>query len=281
MREVKPKKVNIGECVICHQTKAIFCSHKCSSCYQRERSEALRGDCPGCGKKGMRLLARGMCFTCLPELRGVSYTKSRRIRTETPAELAAAKARERDFLDVVLPAVRSAAAKAFRRWSQEGKEEGMAEATALAWRHFVRMLADGYEPLDSAGYVAKVIVKAVKGFQRLTGKMSGVDALSLRTRIDKDLEVVTESQARSPFPEHHGWEGFLYSAGGKPADPAATAFNFEEWKAGLPSGLQEFVDYLTRQNDVADVADHFDLTPATVQGLRDNLCSRYLEYVNS
>jgi hypothetical protein len=208
----------------------------------------------------------------------VSYAQNHRIRVDTPAELAAAKARERDFLEVVLPAVRNHAANVFRRWSLADSEEAMANITALALKYFVRNIANGHDPLTCIGYMAKVVVKGFRGFQRVTGKMSGTDAMSLRTQMDKDLTIVAESQTPKGV-EAGGWEGFLYSAGGKPADPAAASLDFQEWKAGLPAGLQKVVTLLAEQNDLADVAARLDLTPATVQGLRDNLADRYLAFL--
>jgi hypothetical protein len=281
MRQVKPKKVKIAECVLCYETKAIFCVGKCSSCYQRERNKSLTGRiCKGCGRGDRQLQARGLCNSCRLELPGVSYAQSKRVRTETAEELAAAKAREADFVLHVLPAVRNCAANAFRRWNDDDREEAIAEVIALSWRHFVHALADGRDPLGFIGYIAKVNVKTVRAFTRLTGKTSGVDPLSLRTRMDKDVTVVGQAQTLQ-IQQGDGFEGFLYRAtGGRAANSAATTLDFDEWKAGLPAGLQEFVDYLTRQNEIADVAERFDLTPAVVQGLRDNLCDRYLAYLN-
>jgi hypothetical protein len=180
----------------------------------------------------------------------------------------------------ILPAVRNCAGNAFRHWNENEKEEAIAEIVALAWRHFIYAISAGHDPLSSIGYIAKINTKTFRAFNLITGRMSGVDALSRRTKIDRDIKVVSDSQSLQLLKDD-GFEGFLYSAtGGTAANYQPGTFDFEEWKAELPAGLQEFADYLARQNDIADVAERFDLTPAAVQGLRDNLASRYLAYLN-
>ena len=130
MRQVVPKKQKVAECVLCHETKPIFCVGQCSSCYQRERSAASTGVCPICHKTRRLRGGGGICSPCREVVKGVNYAESQSIRRETPAELKKAHERQEDFLQILLPMVRRVAAKAFRFWNAAAREEAMVEATA-------------------------------------------------------------------------------------------------------------------------------------------------------
>ena len=95
----------------------------------------------------------------------------------TPELLAAARAREAEFLGQIMPAVIRHANRRLRNLPHR-REEYTQDALGNAWRHFLDLLRKGLEPLDYIGLVAKWAVLRALTCSSVCGQGSRSDVLS-------------------------------------------------------------------------------------------------------
>lgn len=264
----------VGECAVCHETRVIFGRGRCQRCYMRERLAGLRGPCGCCGRVRV-LQCRGVCQYCRPKLApGATYAANRCVRTETPEQIAAAKAHEQAFLDKVLPAVRNLALKIFARWDDDEREEALAEVSGIAWRYTIRMLARGVDPAGCVGCMAKWVVKTFLAYNRLVGKASLYDPLSLRAKLRKGVRCVRQSTIEE---DGYSWERRLPT---ERKDESNT--EFEDWAENkLTRPERELLRTLRDGATEAEAAERFHTTPTDVREAREQLCRQFLEYARS
>lgn len=85
---------------------------------------------------------------------------------------------ESTFEAAVLPRVRRHARVAFRHPGAEAKEEATAEAVALAWGWYLRLVRRGKDVRRFPSAVATFAARQVRCGRRLTGQEAGQDVLS-------------------------------------------------------------------------------------------------------
>jgi hypothetical protein len=217
----------------------------------------------------MRLKARGLCNTCeMRTPRGGDSLQHRRV--ETPEELARAGRHGERFAREILPAVERAARRAFRKIHvREEREDAVAEARGLAWRHFVRLLADGFDPFGQVGCIAKFAVRRVRAWQGVAGPRSPVCVLSERVEMTKRVKARRKGEWRE-----------LADAGAWPSIPArvALALDLAEWLEAFPAGVQAVLEDLARGYTAAEAARRSGLSPHEVRQLRQECLADWLDF---
>ena len=173
-----------GHCVFCHNLRVI-CSAKeqcCSTCWKKRRPPKV-GPCEGCGRTA-RLPSRGLCGYCYARLPAGSGTPQFRTRTFSPEEIAAAKLRQEEFERYFLPAVQRHVRRRFVRRFRDAwvREELLAEAEAIAWKEWVGFVNAAGGVFPTVGHFARMVVRQVRHWQRLTGRVSTTDVMSPRTQ---------------------------------------------------------------------------------------------------
>jgi hypothetical protein len=211
-------------CAECGRTLYLCTTALCSRCYRKAHPLQV-GECLGCHET-KPLRCRGLCAHChkvCPDEGQSCY----RTRQDTPEELAAAKAREGEFLTVIRPAVLQVANKRLRIFSNpETRRELKADAVALAWLYFIRLIADGHEPTRCMGVLIKRVFQTVFRFSGVTGACSTTDLLSPRVRYHRlaatveyeDHKLHNRADERKELAEdvvaEMAWREFLASLGG-------------------------------------------------------------------
>src|SRR4051812_17989997 len=108
------------------------------------------GVCKSCGSRG-KLQPRGLCSPCYRA--APAEHPGRKWRTDTPEQISAAKARESEYLEFILPRVIRYARKCFR--SAYDREALVADCCGVSWLLFLRTVADGRDPMAEAHLIVR------------------------------------------------------------------------------------------------------------------------------
>ena len=170
------------------------------------------------------------------------------------------------FLDQY-PRFRDHARFAFRHvHCPSTRDDQVAEALALAWRHFVALLARGKNPAGFVTVLAFRCSQAVKAGRRLDGTESPCDVLSQRAAachqftLSRDLDTV---------PVTGPWADAVTENGRTPVpDQAAFRIDFPRWRSSFARRDRAVLDALMAGCGTLEVAREFRVTPGRVSQLR-------------
>ena len=146
------------------------------------------------------------------------------------------------------------------------RDDQVAEALALAWRHFVALLARGKNPSLFVTVLAFRSTQAVKAGRRLDGSESPRDVLSLRAAarhkfiLTRDLDTV---------PATGRWADAVTENGRTPVpDQAAFRIDFPRWRSAFAARDRAILDALMAGGGTLEVARMFRVTPGRVSQMR-------------
>lgn len=153
----------------------------------------------------------------------------------TGAEAApvAAKAREADFLSVILPAVQRSARKRFRHLPAHVREELEQDATAMAWGHFIKLIGKGLEPLNCVGTIVLRCIQSERRQEHFCGQETRNDALAYKARQIHGFALQTLACLANAIDDD-----------GPIPDQVAFRIDFATWRASLDDADQVLIDSL-------------------------------------
>ncbi len=176
----------------------------------------------------------------MAECVGVRRGCGSRRRAETAEELAAGAARQVEFLQTVLPALRNVARKWARRlWSAHDREDFVGDVVAWGFRRWVRQIAGGHDPAKAPGHFAAQTCAAVCRGVGLGGTDRGKCALSRR------------AQRAGGFTARRCGEEWQF---GEARDGGA-AVELREWLGRLPGQERRLLERLAEGRTRREVAD--------------------------
>jgi hypothetical protein len=173
---------------------------------------------------------------------------------------------------VHLPRFVAHARIAFRRViCPQTRDDRVAEAIALAWKHFVTLSARGRRPEAFVTTLALRCTQAVKAGRELVGNEGGRDVLSPVAQVRHEFAV-----GRLPEAERvhsHQLPAELAEAladNTRSAVPEQAAFrvNFPRWRASLRERDRAVLDALAAGERGQEVARRFGISPTRVSQLR-------------
>src|SRR5262245_10722532 len=160
------------------------------------------------------------------------------------------------------------------------REDCICEMLALAWRWFLRLIAQGKNPLEFPTAIADFAARAVKAGRRLCGKHKGKDVLNplAQQRHDIVIERLPSSTCRSHedrYANPHGqqaqdsFEERLHHNTQTPV-PEQVVFrvDFPLWVGSRSERDRRIIDDLLLGERTLDVANKHGLSPGRVSQLR-------------
>jgi DNA-directed RNA polymerase specialized sigma24 family protein len=167
-----------------------------------------------------------------------------------------------------LPRISRHARFCFRHLKREhDHDDAVAEAVALAWRWFVRLVQQGKHPEEFVSAIAAFAARAVKGGRRLCGQENAKDVLSRQTQARRGFLV-------SRFPEFstltgNALEEALHDNATTPVpDQVSFRMDFPAWLATRSSRDRELIGELIAGERTSDAARRFGISPSRISQLR-------------
>jgi hypothetical protein len=192
----------------------------------------------------------------------------RRRRSYTLGQIAVAREREKDFVEILLPELMRRSWRFFRGWSRQWRDDMREEIAGYAWAQFLSMLSRGNDPLTCVKAFADLVLKQYRGFRRVTGIESAQDVMSPRA---KTLGRVQITQAG----EHGGWR-FLALSDRVP-DTVAARVDFEEYLGWLPDRERSVLEALASGHTQKEAAALCRVPLDEVNLLREEFAEAWTE----
>lgn len=169
---------------------------------------------------------------------------------------------------VALPRIARHARFYFRHLKrQHDHDDAVAEAVALAWKWFVRLVQQGKHPEEFVSAIATFAARAVKGGRRLCGQEKAKDVLSRTTQARRGFTV-------TGFPEfstltRHALEEALHDNATTPVpDQVSFRMDFPAWLATRSVRDRELIGELITDERNQDSARRFGISPSRISQLR-------------
>jgi DNA-directed RNA polymerase specialized sigma24 family protein len=146
-------------------------------------------------------------------------------------------------------------------------DDAVAEAVALAWKWFVRLVRQGKRPEEFVSAIAAFAARAVKGGRRLCGQEKANDVYSRQTQTRRDFLI-------SRFPEFstltgNALEEALHDNATTPIpDQVSFRMDFPAWLATRSSRDRELIGELIAGEQNQDTARRFGISPSRISQLR-------------
>ena len=163
------------------------------------------------------------------------------------------------------------------------RDDAVAEAVALAWRWFVRLVERGKDPLSFPTVLAAYAARAVRCGRRVCGQGSGKDVLSALARQRHGFAVEgLPNSVRAAHDERYGvaggqrrqdaWEERLRDNTQTPV-PEQVAFrlDFPAWLDSLTPRERRLVGEMANNERTLDLSRRFNVSPARISQLRREL----------
>lgn len=147
------------------------------------------------------------------------------------------------------------------------KEEAVAEAVALAWKWFVRLVRRGKDVSGFVSTLAAFAAKAVRSGRRVCGMEKGKDVLSPRAQMRHGFTV-------SKLPDHSTLETnplneALQDNRRSPVpDQVAFRLDFPRWLRSYSPRDRHIILAMTMNERTSELAVRFGLTPGRISQLR-------------
>ncbi len=195
-----------------------------------------------------------------------------------------------DFL-TILPRIELHARISFRGpRCPDHRAEAVAETLALCWRHFVRLVERGKDPLAIPTVLAAYAARHVRCGRRLCGREKGKDVLSplAQQRHGFSVEQLPTSMATSHeerYPVGAGqrrqdaWEERLRDNTVTPVvEQVCFRPDFPAWLATLSARERRLVRAMATNERTLDLGQRFGLSPARVSQLRRELLNDWRRF---
>jgi hypothetical protein len=127
----------------------------------------------------------------------MSRTRGAFHRPFTTEVLAAARAREDEFLTVIMPRVRRSAWRRFRGFSQYWREDAIQDAIGNAWLAFCRIIRAGEDPMAQIGSIVKFSVTALFYYRNVCGRQPINEPFSRWAQEQRGFRCISNIEAGS------------------------------------------------------------------------------------
>ena len=168
----------------------------------------------------------------------------------------------------LLPRIERHARIAFRHLGcPQSRDDAVAEAVALAWRSYLRLVERGKDPAQFVSRFAGYAARAVRRGRRVCGQEAGQEVLSPRAQARHGFAVLR-------LPQHTTLEGspleeaLLDNAVTPPPEAAAFRIDFPAWLATWPERDRRLIEALGLGERTLALAQQFGLTPGRISQKR-------------
>jgi len=176
----------------------------------------------------------------------------------------------------MLPRLRAYAARRFRRHNLEAQEELTAEAVALAFAMYRRLVERGTPELAYATPLAAFACRQVATGRRLGASLNVNDVGSVYCARRHGVRVTSLEQHR---PASGCWQDLVVEdrrVG--PAEIAATRIDFRDWLASLQPRQRQLAATLAMGESTSRVAKLFRVSAGRVSQLRRELYAAWQQF---
>jgi hypothetical protein len=169
----------------------------------------------------------------------------------------------------LLPRIERHARITFRHLGcPQGRDDAVAEAVALAWRSYLRLVERGKAPAQSVSRFAGYAARAVKRGRRVCGQEAGQEVLSPRAQARHGFAVRRLPEGPTTLNGSPLEEALLDNAVTPPPEAAAFRIDFPAWLATWPERDRRLIEALGLGERTLALADQFGLTPGRISQKR-------------
>lgn len=176
----------------------------------------------------------------------------------------------------LLPQIQRQASRSFRRLNPELREDRIAEAVALAFEMFVRLIERGQPELAYATPLADYAVRRVKA-GRQCGTSLNVGDISSR-HCQRKTGIRSWSIHRRKRDTGDWREMVVEDRHTGPDEVASTRIDFREWLSTLSGKEREIAELLSTGESTREVAQQHQLSPGRISQLRRKFQSTWNEF---
>jgi len=178
------------------------------------------------------------------------------------------------FLNL-LPVIQSIARRHFRHVRcPYTKHDHLAEATALAWSWYLRLVRKGRDPSQFVVTFSQLVARAVYSGRRLCGQERARDALSPVCQRRRGFVV-------APLPDGTAMVGNVFddaladNTRTPVPDQVQFRLDFPRWRKSLGRGRRALVDAMAAGHRTTDLAAMFKISLGRVSQVRRELCESW------
>jgi hypothetical protein len=176
------------------------------------------------------------------------------------------------FLSVILPRVRQHAAVYFRDLkSEEKREEYLAEAVALSWKWYLRLIERGKDRTTYPSTLATFAAKAVRSGRRLVGQETAKDVLSPRAQQLHDFAVFKLPDCSTLWTNPFA-EALADNTQSPVPNQVQFRIDFPQWLRTLDARHRRMAEDMAFGHRTLDLADFYGVSPARISELRREFC---------
>jgi hypothetical protein len=170
------------------------------------------------------------------------------------------------------------------------RDDAVAETVALAWRWFLRLIAQGKEIDDFVMVLADYAVRHVRSGRHLCGQERAKDVLSVRAQRIKGFGVQSLScSTRRSLEELHGQphgqqlidafeERLMDNTQSPVPDQAAFRIDYPRWLSQLPQRNRAIAQDMALDHSTQDLAIRHQVSPGRISQLRRELFADYRRF---
>src|SRR6516164_2080744 len=169
----------------------------------------------------------------------------------------------------LLPRIETHARITFRHLGcPQGRDDAVAEAVALAWREYLRLVERGKDPAEFVGTFVGYAARAVRRGRRVCGQEAGQEVLSPRAQARHGFAVLRLPAGPTTLNGSPLEEALLDNAVTPPPEAAAFRIDFPAWLATWPERDRRLIESLGLGERTLALADQFGLTPGRISQKR-------------
>jgi hypothetical protein len=147
-------------------------------------------------------------------------------------------------------------------------EEALAEMVVMAWKWFVRLVAQGKDAADFPTAIAAFAARAVRSGRRVCGQEKSKDVLSPLAQRRKGFVVQTLPAHDTGVEENIALEALRDSTKITPPDAAAFRLDFPAWIHQLGDRDRRIARDMALGERTLDLADKYGTSQARISQLR-------------
>ena len=169
----------------------------------------------------------------------------------------------------LLPRIERHARITFRHLGcPQGRDDAVAEAVALAWREYLRLVERGKDPAAFVSALAGYAARAVRRGRRVCGQEPGQEVLSPRAQARHGFAVRRLPEGPTTLNGSPLEEALLDNAVTPPPEAAAFRIDFPAWLATWPERDRRLIEGLGLGERTMALAQQFGLTPGRISQKR-------------
>jgi hypothetical protein len=170
---------------------------------------------------------------------------------------------------MLLPRIERHARITFRHLGcPQSRDDAVAEAVALAWRWYLRLVERGKDPAAFVSALAGYAARAVRRGRRVCGQEAGQEVLSPRAQARHGFAVRRLPEGPTTLNGSPLEEALLDNAVTPPPEAAAFRIDFPAWLATWPERDRRLIEALGLGERTLALAQKYGLTPGRISQKR-------------